>query len=294
MATVEELTANLIDAGDNLFLDDQGNWQSVATYETQPNQWAWTEDGIVPIGGVSASAVIDPYLGIQEQYRGGAPIEAETWQEAVQKSLEGFMRANYGIDPIFNWDPLASGGAGSQFRIGTLQELANTGTIPGMFFDTSGAPLRHPLTGELTSAGVNPGGFDPLLGMTADTKLLGFEDIPLEQVEKLVGAMPENVFVLNRRLRMFGLQRDDVRRQLEELGRQFHAGDVSVKNSLTSQIQALEARDREITARIEQEQRVNPNIVSLEEARSRGELQDFNDFIFQLNIGEYAPPPRRS
>lgn len=143
------LTQGMTDTGDNMFLDSQGNWHTIGEQDPVPGQWMWTEEGLVPIGG-STEHEVTPFMDILEQYRGGQPIDALTWQDALRKSVEGFMRTIHVAPPRSNisttladpatiWDPNVAGLPGSAFRIGTLQELVEDETIPGLFFDTGGA-----------------------------------------------------------------------------------------------------------------------------------------------------------
>lgn len=284
MTSIEEMTEGMIDAGDGLFLDAQGDWHQFqeGTPGDDPNKWMWVDEGLIPLGEATPSAIIDPFLGIQEQYRGGNPIEAETWQEAVSKSLEGFMRANYNLDPIFNWIPGESGLGEGQFRMGTLQELANQKNIPGMFFDTTGPLARNINLGDIVSAAGDhtsaaPGGsFDPLLGFAPDDKFLGFEDVPLEQLEKLVGEMPGEIFVLNPERAHIETM---IRGWQEEREAAIESGNHGLVRDLDRRIADGWRRQAPL-----------PFSVTLEEAQARDDLQDFNDFIFKLNIERFGSP----
>lgn len=281
---MQDMNSDFLDVGDNMFIDAQGDIFNKQTFDPIEGQWAWTADGLIPLGagaGNDATAITTPFLGINEQYRGGAPIIADTWQEAVSKSLEGFMRTNYGVDPIFNWQPGVSGlEQGSQFQIGTLQELANSGFIPGMFFDTSGQVVRNRNTGEWVDPNVSHtqalGGapFDVLSGLTPDTKLLGFEDIPLGQIEQLVGQMPGELFVVNAERRDLQQQID----QLEDEKKRLQGTEGFDSTDIDNQIRSLWAR----------RDAINP-MISLAEARQRGDLQDYNDYLFKLAIDQYTP-----
>lgn len=292
---LSDLTEGMIDAGDNLFLDAQGNWQTVQEgSQGAANQWMWTDEGIVPLGGSTQVAITDPFLGIQEQYRGGAAIEADTWQEAASRSLEGFMRANYGTDPIFNWIPGESGIQNTgQFRMGTLQELANQMNIPGMFFDTTGPLARNINSGQI----VDPNSafhdraptpqFDPLLGFAPDDKFLGFEDIPLEQLEMLQGQMPGQIFIQDPNRASAAERRKAVEDEVLAMHQQWLHADADTRSRLENALKPKEAQLHQLTAELNN---LPSPFISLADAQSRGDLQDFNDFIFKLNLEQYAEP----
>jgi len=213
-------------------------------------------------------------LSIQDQYIGGAPITAPTWQDAVRQSLTGMVRENYGVDPIYNWDPNQSGQPGSQYRMGTFQELSNT---QPRFFDTSGNLIRHMLTGEVMPAHGQNYQFDPLLGLNPQDKLLGFEDVPFEQIEKAVGGLPGQFYAPSQEYIGLGTQIEELTRQrraLPEKTSEHH----SQRAALDSQIAALTAQMNQI----------NP-FMGIDQLRQSANV-DFNDLLFKLNIDQYAPP----
>jgi hypothetical protein len=300
--TEDELTKDLIDAGDDLFLDDTGNFMTVQK-EGDPiaGEWVWGENGLVPFGsaGTLESAITTPFLGIQEKYRGGNPIEAETWQDAVRKSLEGFMRVNYGVDPILKWNE-QSGTPGSQFRIGTLQEMIDDPTIGGNFFDTLGL-ARNVSSGDLVDPSRNhwdpaSGVFDPLLGLAPDTKLLGFEDIPFEQVEKLVGGMPGQLLIPTAEHQRIGREMQTTLQEIQRAqteGSGLNTGGGVFGGLLGGFLGAtnIGALQQKYTELKKQYDALPTPWHSLAEARSNGALQDFNDYLFMLDINQNAPPP---
>ena len=285
--------------------------------------WAWGETGLSPLGGQSDYGIIDPFMGIQEQYRNGQPIEAATWQQAVQQSLEGFMRANYGVDPIYNWDPSVSGTTqGSQFMLGTLQDLSQQNPS---FFSTN--QLQQDMnTGELGWGHGLPS-FDPLMGLNPSDKLLAFEDTPLSQVEQLIGSMPGRLFnsqiasPYQATIREQQALVDKYNAQIADLQKQQAAaapvsGDrhssfrtfgglgpvpngnpygigTSGSTQYQSQIEDLQRQQTAARQAITDAQaQINQNaFVSLDQARNDPRYKDWNDFLFKLDIGEYAPPP---
>lgn len=287
-----ELTQGLIGAGDNLFLDpNTGEFKTVqqGTQGTD-TQWMWGDDGLVPLDGANQAGVLTPFMEIAEQYRGGTPIEGATWQDAARKSLEGFMRAEYGaqpygmnyetLDPIFNWDPERSGMEGSQFRMGTLQELSST--LPD-FFNTGN--LVRDTMGNWVSTGL-PGEFDPLLGLNASDKLLAFEDVPFEDVEKIIGNLPGQLLDLGSTHALRG-QISDLEQQLEHWARVNRESVASGNNDLaghsTQTYQNLQRQHQQLVSQLNQQ-----SFVSLDDARTQ--LKDFNDFIFKLNLDRYQTP----
>lgn len=167
-------TGSLLTAGDNLYMDPvTGEFKTVAEGQAgEANQWMWGPEGLIPLGG-STEHSITPFLEIQEPYRGGSAIEAETWQDAARRSLEGFMRTVYTpppgpvttapLDPVTIFNELSGSDPSSMYRLGTLQELiqdqtigGNLGTTP--FFDT-GTPASIQPTGM--SFAQNQLGFGP-------------------------------------------------------------------------------------------------------------------------------------
>lgn len=270
--------------------------------------WAWGETGLTPLGGQSEYGLLDPFLGIQEQYRAGQPKEAATWQDAVRQTMEGFMRASYGVDPIYNWDPNQSGMEGSQFKLGTLQELA---TQNPSFFMTN-ALQQNMNTGELGWGHGLPS-YDPLMGLNPSDKLLAFEDIPLEQIEKLIGSMPGRLFnsqiasPYQATIREQQALVDNYTKQIEEL--QKKAGEsgtsgrgmifngqfipASGSNAYQTQITDLNTKRSQAAAAITAAQQgINQNaFIGLDQARNDPRYKDWNDFLFKLDINEYAPPP---
>ena len=323
MATLGELTLN----------PQTGEWEQQQTFDPIQNQWAWGDNGLMALGGdADYTVALDPFLSVAEQYRGGAPIDAPTWQEAVQKSLTGFMRANYGVDPVLNWDQSQSGlTPGSQFRIGTLQDLVN---MPGMgqFFNT-GNLSQYLYTGDIIP-GTGPGTnftYDPLLGLDPTDKLLAFEDTPFEQIEKLVGGMPGRFLDMKaaaasqagyknitQQIANYERQYQDLTKQLQNLPGQTYGGmsgsyelfgktynlptipggvsdspDPTKRQAIQSQLDSVTqqlnaARQQEVglRGRLENEFWRTP-----EQARASGLGNDFNDFLFKLDVGAYTPPP---
>jgi hypothetical protein len=238
--------------------------------QVAPNQWSWGDMGLGILGQADPLAnQLDSFLSIKDEYRAGAPITADTWQDAVRQSLTGFMRANYGTDPVFNWNEQGSGNTGSQFRLGTFEELANN--LPG-FFDTTGNLVRNAYTGGFTGQG---GGFDPLLGLNPQDKLLGFEDVPFEQIEKMVGSLglPHGKFFNQQYAAPLQQRRNEILRQM--------AADPT----------NTALHNEEVSLRAQLEDFNNPNLwFTLAQAQANPGLQDFNDFLFKLDINQYAPP----
>jgi hypothetical protein len=148
----QELTSGMFEVAPGLYMNNLGQFQNLQSQGADvPDQWAWGSQGLIPLGG-STENQVTPFMDILQQYNGGKPIEAPTWQDAVRKSLEGFMRVVYPgdpasgnvqvDDPAFLWNE-QSGSPESQYRIGTLLDLIQDGTIPGNtgnspFFDTGG------------------------------------------------------------------------------------------------------------------------------------------------------------
>lgn len=292
-----------VDTASGLYYDPVQHvfMQNGVSSETMPNQWAWGDQGLQSLGGSTPLGVGSSFLSILDQYAAGAPITADTWQDAVRQSLTGFVRENYGVDPLFNWNP-NSGMEGSQFRMGTFQELANQ--LPG-FFDTSGNLTRSSTTGEIINPGgyTSPilGGLDVLLGLQPQDKLLGFEDIPFQQIEQAIGALPgqfinpelvrawtSNVQPLEQAARAFGPQREALQQQLTG------AKDDAQRAALNQQIQALDvqalAAQQAYDAALASVQSI-PNTLSLADLQNSPQYQDFNDLLFKLDINKYAPPP---
>lgn len=298
--------------GDLTFNPQTNTWEQQQSFDSIQNQWAWDPTGLQKLGGTSEYSLTDPFLSVGEQYRGGAPINAATWQDAVRQSLTGFMRTNYGHDPLFNWDNTQSGNAGSQYQIGTLQELANK--LPS-FYNTSGM-TRNIQTGQI-GFGHDGANYDPLLGLNPEDKLLAFEDVPLEQIEKIVGGLPGQFF--NQKIAApyqqisneSTQQRQQLAAQVEELKKKLYTStpqstfmqwgnepaSVSYGNNMTAdpaiqqQIDALEQQRIAADKRGEDARNwITQNAFqTLDQARASG--IDYNDFLFKLNINPYTPPP---
>lgn len=141
MADTSTLTQGMTDLGNGLWMDAQGNVQQLNTNgAVVPNAWSWGSGGLTSLGGNTPNT-ITPYLDILEQYANGQSITGyDNWQDAAKNSLTGFMQYLYNNmgyapqDPETIWDPSAAGQLGSQFRIGTLEELLQDPTIgPNLF-----------------------------------------------------------------------------------------------------------------------------------------------------------------
>lgn len=310
--------------GEMVLNPSTGEWEQQQTFDPIQNQWAWGDNGLMALGGnPDFTTTLDPFLSVNPEFRGGAPIDAATWQEAVQKSLSGFMRMNYNADPIYNWDPTRSGTTpGSQFQLGTVQDLANT--MQG-FYNTSNF-FRQGLTGEiLPGSNLGPSAFeyDSLLGLDPTDKLLAFEDTPLEDVEKMIGSVPamlwNNRAVAPLQFRyntQFG-ELQDLESQYKDIGEQMMSGgpgwEVSGWGTMAKDAELLRsalgsggsgsnlrAKQDQIAAQIAQK-RMDVNAlkaqiaqtgwITLAQARQSGLSNDYNDFLFKLDIDKYTPPP---
>ena len=316
MATLGDLTLN----------PTTGVWEQTQTFDPGVNQWAWGSNGLSPLGGQAEYGFIDPFLGVNEQYRGGAPVTANTWQDAVRQSLEGFMRINYGVDPIYNWDQAQSGREGSQYQLGTLSELANK--LPS-FFNT-GNITQNAYTGEVGYGHGLPS-YDPLIGLDPSTKLLAFEDVPLEQIEQAIGGLPGRLFNMQlaapyqATIREQSAKRAALDAQINQLMSMPSGSGTQQSSGMQSQVNpenlgwlemgqrykdALaggaggaannDARIQELRNQVggidklieEAKSGLGQNaFVSLEQARNDPRYKDWNDFLFKLDIDQYTPPP---
>jgi hypothetical protein len=320
--------------GDLIFNPQTGQWEQTQTFDPVENQWSWGENGIMGLGGSPEYAITtDPFFGVQEQYRDGAPIDAETWQDAVRQSLEGFMRTNYGADPIFNFNNQLSGTAGSQYQIGTLQELANR--LPG-FFNTSGLTTDFNVGG--ISYGHNLPSYDPLYGLNPDDKLLAFEDIPLEQVERALGGVPSTLFNTKIASPYQNLIRQQVAAQsayasqiqalqsqlnsiqdgpTQQGGYVYSGGSMEggvrqvfgsnpfyfqnqqqvsqQRTALQQQIAAIQQQFQQSQQQVLQAQQgIQANAwVPLAQAQQDPTFKDWNDFLFKLDIDQYTPEAKQ-
>lgn len=303
---ISELTADLTDAGDNLYLDDQGNWMTTTPMgEEVPNQWMWGEEGLIPLGGRTRHD-ITPFMEIREQYRGGGPIEAETWEDAVRKSIEGFMRVIYAPDPtgvnmaeargrwiepdfLFDAEQSANN-IDSQFRMGTLLELMQDPTISGVFTDTPAARMGYQfITPEQYQAAVTGEGIQPedigrpgwrWEGTTGPSEALGGalaaagiqpnEEITPEQWERL---SPEQQSIFLEWFTDFvpPSRGDD---------------DFDPLWGLSPSDKLLVFEDVPTSVDIEKMFGPMPDFI----VKGGGD-EDFNDYIIKLAIDEYAPPP---
>ena len=278
MATQDQMPSSYINVpNSDLYYDPAtGTFMSHGTAPApQPNQWAWGDQGMQIAGSSDPLGILNSFLDIKDDYRQGSPITADTWQDAVRKSLTGFNRANYGVDPIFNWSP-QSGKPGSQFRMGTMEELANQ--LPG-FFDTSGNLVRNNVTGQVVLDHGRAAAFDPLLSLNPQDKLLAFEDVPFEQIEKSVGGLPGQ-FLNPAYAPAYQAWVAPLDKQYAEINRQ-----QGIKNTkqIIQQKAALEAQMRAGPPN------APPQFLSLAQLQQSGNV-DFNDLLYKLNIDQYAPP----
>ena len=303
--------------------------QQGGTPAVDPNQWAWGDQGLLGLGGSTPLGLDQSFLSIRPEYLNGAPITASTWEEAVQQSLSGFVRSNYGVDPIFNWDPTQSGTTqGSQFLLGTMQDLANK--YPG-FFNTNGNLAFNNQTGAL---GLNHGAtpsFDPLLGLNPTDKVLGFEDVPYQQIEKAVGGL-QGQFLNPAYLtqsRPLAQQVAEWTSQLTNLQNQYRALPAATTTTQPGLVRSASpwntintgifARDGQLTSKADpyagqrasltqqiaaltgqiqaNNQQLTQGILggqkqflSLAEIQNNAALKDYNDLLFKLDISQYAPP----
>lgn len=294
----------------DLILDPTtGEYTQTQSFDPIQNQWAWSDQGLQALGGQAETALVDPFLSVQEQYRSGQAIEAATWQDAVMKSLQGFMRTTYGFtDPVINWDTEGSGQmGGSNFRLGTLQELANT--LPNFY--ATGNLVQNVNTGKWEPAGGEgaPYKYDPLLGLDPSTKLLAFEDIPLNELEKVIGNIP-GMFLNQQVAAPFQAIVNNTQRQIEELLKKREYimsqenpsttmatrwGTITLPGGRGDLRQAREI-DAQLTALREQQQAASANIrnnafMTMDQLKAGGYASDFNDFLFKLNINPYTPKP---
>lgn len=266
------------------------------------NEWAWGPQGIETLGqGPSPEGIDNSFLAIQSQYANGQPITADTWQQAVQDSLTGFVRSNYSnSDPIYNWNPNSSGTtAGSQYVLGTLQDLANQ--YPG-FFDTSGPQTINDATGDIVS-GAGGGStaisniastYDVLAGLNPQTKLLGFNDTPMNQIEQAVGNLPGQFIDPAYINAASGYANDyySIQNEIAQIQNGTYQQPTNSNGQTTGSAPNLEALMGQAEMDLGDIQNIaaNPNTpeyLSLAQLQAQG--GNYNDLLFQLNINPYTP-----
>jgi len=219
----------------------------------------------------------------------------------ARQSLSGFVRSNYGADPIYNWDPTRSGTGGgvggSQYLLGTMQELANT--HPG-FFNTNGNLVRDPTTGRITLAHGTNSTYDPLLGLNPTDKVLGFEDVPMSGIEAAVGGLQGQFLNPNFSPLAAPLYQQslEVKKQLDALLAQVNAlpntnagGVREQRQSLYNQIGPLSQQYSDLVAQYSGNS-INgvQKLLSLAQLQADPSMKDYNDLLFKLDISQYAPP----
>lgn len=291
----EELTQGLIDAGDDLYLDDQGNWQTTTDWgEEEEGQWVWGDEGLQPLGGQTTHE-ITPFLDIKEEYRGGNPIEADTWEDAARRSIEGFMRAQYinpvgaPEDPAIMWSEKVATDPSSMFRIGTLQDLIQDETIPGVFFDTGDAEDRMFLTDHQIDVGLTDSGNLMRFRMGRGGGLFGLGgqqgprvsyhgDVMSAGIRAGEPITPEQYNMLHPETKeylswLFGFRPPGTGRI-----------DPLMGLSPSDKLIAFNAVPAEIGAQLEE--MFGPPVPGW--ATSEG---DFNDYLFKLDLNRFAPPP---
>jgi hypothetical protein len=212
-STTTQLVQQMSSAGGQPFWDPTTN--SFMTYApgqsayqgvvpTGDSLFAWGTQGISPLGGSSDIGQFSPQLQINPNYAAGQPIAAPNWQTAVSDTLTGDMLANYGSDPLFNFEPGVSGTTqGSQYMIGTVQQLENE-LGPNFFSPQDESTVLNQTTGQeesasilnadMSGAGNTAINYNPLTGLSPNQQILAFEGVPLNQVEAAVGGLPGTLF----------------------------------------------------------------------------------------------------
>jgi hypothetical protein len=240
--------------------------------QAAPNQYAWGDQGLQLLGGTGDHRV-NSFLDILQEYSSGAPIDAGSWQEAVQKSLEGFMRTVYTPppgqaprDPATFWDPEYSGTTeGSQFHMGEFQDLVRQLGEP--FFDPGGVVGGM----QFNAHQVAPG----QAAMNA---------FPEWSAAVTAAGIQPNTTVTR-------AQWDSLGPQMQQFAQsQFGFIPPAVSSGRFDPLMGLRPSDRLLAFE------AVPTGSSLEEILGTipgfiqtGTDQDFKDFLFKLNIDQYAP-----